>query len=134
MSYHNYLETRILTASPEQLVVIMYEEAVGSLIKAKKAMENNDFETANKQLSRAQNIVAELMSSLDFTYEDIANNLFTIYRHIYNQIVKANAKKDKELVSDIEKLLSLFAAAWKEAAKRVTTELLSQVKSSISAY
>lgn len=118
----NYLETRILTAAPEQLVVIMYEEAIKSLQIAKRQIESNNFAKANQQLYKAQLIIGELMSALNPEYKEITENLLGLYSNVYDQIVQANVNKDINKIDSLVKLLSSFLAAWREAAKKCAIE------------
>lgn len=114
----NYLETKILTASPEQLIVIMYEEAIKALLIAGKAIEQSDDKKANEQIYRAQLIIGELMASLNFNCEELSNNLLAIYANVFKQIAKASINKDIELIDSIIKLLTSLSGAWREAAKK----------------
>lgn len=124
----NYLETKIMTASPEQLVVIMYEEAIKALQLARNEIEAKDFAKANHQLYKAQLIIGELMSALNFDYKEIADNLFNVYSHVYDQIVQANMKKDIMSISALIKLLTALLEPWREAAKKVAIEMQSNKK------
>ncbi|MFQ3611820.1 MAG: flagellar export chaperone FliS, partial [Fimbriimonadales bacterium] len=63
---NRYLETAVETASPVRLVVMLYDGAIRFLNEAKQAIQNRDFETQNLKFQRAQRILAELISSLDF--------------------------------------------------------------------
>lgn len=122
----SYLETKILTASPEQLVVIMYEEAIKALQIARREIESNNFDTANQQLYKAQLIIGELMGSLDFEYKEMAESLLNLYRAVYDEIVQANIKKDINKINDLIRLLSSFLETWREAAKKFAIEVQSK--------
>lgn len=119
---NNYLEAKILTAAPEQLVVIMYEEAIKSLQISKREIESNNFAKANQQLYKAQLIIGELMSALDPEYKEITENLLGLYSNVYDQIVQANVNKDINKIDSLVKLLSSFLAAWREAARKCAIE------------
>lgn len=114
----NYLEAKILTASPEQLIVIMYEEAIKALLIASKAIEQKDTNKANEQIYKAQLIISELMASLNFNCRELSDNLLAIYTSVFKQIAKANINKDVKLIDNIIKLLTSLSGAWREAAKK----------------
>ncbi|MFN3691173.1 MAG: flagellar export chaperone FliS, partial [Fimbriimonadales bacterium] len=89
--YERYLETAVETASPARLIVMLYDGAIRFINEALAAMRQRDYETKNAQLQRAQKILAELISSLDFDKGgEIAENLFRLYTYMYNQLVEAN--------------------------------------------
>jgi flagellar protein FliS len=122
-----YRETRVKTASPAQLVVMLYDEAVKQcdialgLMKADLKKHPQDIEKVNKALGKVQDIVTELMAGLDFdSGGDIAENLFALYVWFGRQILDANISKDVEIVSAVRNMLDELRGAWAEAASKVT--------------
>ena len=78
--HERYLETAVETASPARLIVMLYDGAIRFINEAAYAMQQRDYETQNTKLQRAQKILAELISSLDFDKGgEIAENLFRLY-------------------------------------------------------
>ena len=78
--HDRYLETAVETASPARLIVMLYDGAIRFINEATYAMQQRDYETQNAKLQRAQKILAELISSLDFDKGgEIAENLFRLY-------------------------------------------------------
>jgi flagellar protein FliS len=93
--HERYLETAVETASPARLIVMLYDGAIRFINEATYAMQQRDYETQNAKLQRAQKILAELISSLDFDKGgEIAENLFRLYAYMYNQLVEANINDD----------------------------------------
>jgi flagellar biosynthetic protein FliS len=89
--HDRYLETAVETASPARLIVMLYDGAIRFINEAAHAMRQRDYEAQNAKLQRAQKILAELISSLDFDKGgEIAENLFRLYTYMYNQLVEAN--------------------------------------------
>lgn len=82
--HERYLETAVETASPARLIVMLYDGAIRFINEAMAAMRQRDYETQNARLQRAQKILAELISSLDFDKGgEIAENLFrTLYLYV----------------------------------------------------
>jgi flagellar protein FliS len=121
-----YRETRIRTASPGQLIVMLYDEAIKQLDTAiryfgdgpKPRPEN--IERINTALGKAQDIVTELMASLDFEAGgDIAQNLFSLYVWFGREILEANIRKESFRVRSVRKMLAELREAWAEVASKV---------------
>jgi flagellar secretion chaperone FliS len=121
-----YRETRVKTASPAQLVVMLYDEAVKQCDIALGFMRGDlkkhpqDIEKVNKALGKVQDIVTELMAGLDFDAGgEIADNLFALYVWFGRQILDANITKDVDMVSAVRNMLDELRGAWAEAASKV---------------
>lgn len=121
-----YREIRVKTASPGQLVVMLYEEAVKQCDRALELMARDlrkhpaDIEKVNSALGKAQDIVTELMASLDFEAGgDIAQDLFALYVWFNRELMEANMEKNEKRVRSIRKQLDELRGAWAEAASKV---------------
>jgi len=111
--HNRYLETAVETASPVRLIVMLYDGAIRFINEAAYAMQQRDYETQNAKLQRAQKILAELISSLDFDKGgEIAENLFRLYTYMYNQLVEANISDDRDRLEHVVHLLSELREAW----------------------
>ena len=111
--HNRYLETAVETASPARLIVMLYDGAIRFINEAAYAMQQRDYETQNAKLQRAQKILAELISSLDFNKGgEIAENLFRLYTYMYNQLVEANINDDRDRLEHVVHLLSELRKAW----------------------
>ncbi|GIV07321.1 MAG: flagellar protein FliS [Fimbriimonadales bacterium] len=111
--YERYLETAVETASPARLIVMLYDGVIRFIHEAAHAMRQRDYETQNTKLLRAQKILAELISSLDFDKGgEIAENLFRLYTYMYNQLVQANIDDSIENLEHVTALLSELREAW----------------------
>jgi flagellar protein FliS len=121
-----YREIRVKTASPGQLVVMLYDEAVRQSDRALEMMGQNlrknpqNIEKVNVALGKVQDIVTELMASLDFDAGgDIAQDLFALYVWFNRELMDANMTKDEKRVRDVRNQLDSLRGAWAEAATRV---------------
>lgn len=115
--HDRYLETAVETASPARLIVMLYDGAIRFINEALYAMQQRDYETQNARLQRAQKILAELISSLDFDKGgEIAENLFRLYTYMYNQLVEANINDDAARLEHVVGLLSEIREAWDTVA------------------
>jgi len=122
--YERYLETAVETASPARLIVMLYDGAIRFINEAHSAMRQRDYETQNNKLQRAQKILAELISSLDFEKGgEIAENLFRLYTYMYNQLVEANIQDAPERLEHVIDLLSDLREAWDAIASEAEAQV-----------
>jgi flagellar protein FliS len=122
-----YRETRIKTASPGQLVVMLYTEAVKQCDIALDLMGDGaktkpeHIERVNASIIKVQDIVTELMASLDFeSGGDIAKNLFALYTWFNRELVESNITKDAKRLKAIRGMLEELRGAWSVAASQAT--------------
>ena len=115
--YQSYRQTQVETADQATLLLMLYSGALKFLGQGKKAMEDEDLEETNRLLGRVQDILCELMGSLNPDLPDISGNLFQLYEYMHYQLVQANIKKDTALVDEVDRMLSNLLGAWQEAIK-----------------
>ena len=108
------LRNNVLTASKEELTLLLYEGAVKYINQAVLAIKNKDLEKANSQCTKAQSIISELRATLDLSY-DIAHQMETMYVYIYERLIEGNNKKDPEILEEVCDLVRVFRDTWKEA-------------------
>lgn len=116
-----YRRSAIETSTPESLILMLYEGAVSSLAAAEKAMsgEGQD-ESARTSVYKAQDIIGELMSSLDFEQGgEIAANLFRLYEYFNYRLIQANVNGDANLVAEVRSSLAGLRDAWRDAMASV---------------
>jgi flagellar biosynthetic protein FliS len=120
-----YRETRVKTASPGQLVVMLYDEAIKQsdtaigLFGEDSKPRPEDIERINICLGKAQDVITELMASLDFEAGgDIAQDLFAIYVWFGRELLEANIQKNIERVKAVRNMLAELREAWVEAATK----------------
>ena len=117
-----YRETQIRTASQGSLIVMLYDEALRRIRQAVGLMENpaaRDIEAIGGHLTKAQDIVIELMVSLDFERGgEIARSLFSIYMFANRELMQANMKKDPSALERIHGLLADLRGSWVEVAAK----------------
>jgi flagellar protein FliS len=115
-----YKETSIKTASSSKLVLMLYNEAIKQMdIAASKLEEKSkDLDNVNVALIKSQDIITELMVSLDFEKGgEIAQNLFSLYMFFNQQLMGANVKKDARPVRNVQKMVMELRDAWAEILK-----------------
>ncbi len=112
-----YQGTKVNTASPAELTLMLYEGAIKFCNKALYGLEQNDFEKVNENLLKAQRIITELRSTLDFKY-GIAEEFEIVYDYIYRRLVEANLRKDKEILEEALDYIRQMRDTWKEVMKK----------------
>jgi flagellar protein FliS len=120
-----YRETRVKTASPGQLVVMLYDEALKQcniaieLLGDDSKPKPENIERINRSLVKVQDIVTELMASLDFDAGgEIAQNLFSLYIWFGRELLESNMQKDSGRLKRVRDMLAELRGAWAEAASK----------------
>ncbi|MDD3420198.1 MAG: flagellar export chaperone FliS [Candidatus Gastranaerophilales bacterium] len=132
-----YQQTQIQTATPEKLLIMLYNGAINFLNKAKVYIEQKDYAQTNTFLLKAQAIISEFMNTIDWDPNpEFAQNLYSLYDFMNNTLIQANINKDSEKIDVVIDLLKTLKSAWEEAAIKVAKEreLQSQEEGSIDNY
>jgi flagellar protein FliS len=116
-----YQNNSVQTASPQKLLVMLYDRLVLDLKRAEEATRCGDQDEASRQLQHAQDIVAELRSTLRMDAWEGSESLAAIYDFLQVSLVKANVGRDADLVASCQALVAPLADAWREAALAVTS-------------
>lgn len=119
-SYQQYVRQDVMMATPMELVVMLYTGCLKRLRLAQMAIEKKDYEGANNNLQKAQDIVMELMMGLDLNY-DIAKDLLAIYEFVHRQIIRANAAKDGKMIDSIIEIMTNLRETWVQVQKECRT-------------
>ena len=120
MSYERasqaYTQSAVLSASPEQLVVLLYDGAIRFLNQAQLAMQQEKKEIARERLLRAEDIINELNNSLDVeSGGEIADSLRSLYLWMKRQIMQSLIQQDPEPLSECLQQLLELREAWSSA-------------------
>ncbi len=114
-----YLTNAVMTATPEKLVVLLYDGAIQSLDAAADAFDRKRRAEAGTQVSRALSIVGELRASLNLEEgKEVARDLFALYGFITNRITRGNAEKNSALVREARQVMSTLREGWDGIARR----------------
>jgi flagellar protein FliS len=126
-----YKETRVTTASQGQLIVMLYDEAVKQLNKAVELMtldktgkkDPGRIETISKAILKAEEVITELMVSLDFEQGgDISKNLYSLYVWFNRELMEANISQDIHRILTVKDMLSDLRNVWNKVASEIKTE------------
>lgn len=115
--YQNYQNSRIMTATPAQLTLMLYEGAIKFCNIAIMAIEQGNIQKAHDNIKKVENIINEFRSTLNYKYE-VANDFENVYRYIYDRLVEANIHKDKEILEEVLVHLRSMKDTWEEIMKR----------------
>lgn len=114
--YNQYKENSIKTASPEELVLMLYNGAIKFMNQGKLYMDQKNVPKTHEVLTRAQNIIKELNVSLDMQYE-ISQNLRSLYVYILEKLLEGNMSKKQEPIDEAISIVAELRDTWKEAMK-----------------
>lgn len=114
--YGRYQQQSAMTASPGELTLMLYDGCVKFLKQSRLYLEEHNIEKASNASIRAQNIISELMATLDMQY-DISKNLYSLYDFILRLVVQSNIKKDPLLLEDPISMMSELRDTWQQAVK-----------------
>lgn len=119
-----YLKTQIQTASPEKLLIMLYDGAIRFCEQAKCQIDAKNREEACQLIVKTQRIISELLCSLKSVdeSEDITRNLAGLYKYMYLELVQASVDQDKKKIDEIIGLMRTLRGAWGEAIQNVLKE------------
>ena len=115
-AYAQYNNSKVLTASPAELTLMLYDGAIKFCNIAELSVEKNDIPRAHENIRKVQNIIGYLPSTLDMKYE-VSKDFDNIYSYLERRLVEANVKKDKEILEEINTHLHSIRDNWKEVMK-----------------
>lgn len=115
---NRYKQNSVMTATPEELTLMLYDGAIKFMNIAKYAMENREMERAHTSLIRAQDIILELNYSLDMNY-DISKDLRNLYDFVLSKLVDANINKDITPIDEALVIVNEMRDTWKEVMKQI---------------
>ncbi len=119
-----YRANSILTASPGQLVLMLFDAALNSLAIARKACDATatdprQFEVANTQIVKAQKIIAELQGTLNLEAGgEFARTMHSLYDYYDRRLLEANLRKQSAPIAEVERLLGEVRNAWFEMLRQ----------------
>ncbi len=115
-AYSAYATNKILTATPAELTLMLYEGAIKFCNIAVKAIEEKDVEKAHTNILKAEKIIEEFQATLNHKYA-VAEDFNNVYNYINERLVLANMKKDKEILEEVLKHLRTMRDTWKEVMR-----------------
>ena len=114
--YAQYNNSKILTASPAELKLMLYDGAIKFANIAVMGMEQNDIQKAHNNIIRVQRIIEEFRNTLDRKYP-VAEDFDRIYVYLLKRLYEANVKKDKEIMEEVLTHLRSMRDTWIQVMK-----------------
>lgn len=104
-AYQVYQNNQVNTASKGKLLLMLYDGGLKFLRLSILALEEKNFEKTNEYLKKTQNIIHELMVTLNFDAGEIAKNLYSLYDFMNHELIQANIQKDIEKIKNIQSMM-----------------------------
>lgn len=114
--YAQYNKSKVLTASPAELTLMLYDGAIKFGNIAVLAMEKKEIEKAHNNIMKMTRIIEELRLSLDMKYP-VAQDFDRIYAYVLQRLLECNVSKDPEIMEEILKHIRSLRDTWKEVMK-----------------
>lgn len=116
-AYAAYNNSKVLTASPAELTLMLYEGAIKFCNIAIIGIENKDIEKAHINIRKAEKIIEEFLRTLDDKYP-VAKDFENVYTYLLRRLFEANCKKDKEILEEVLVHLRGMRDTWKEVMRQ----------------
>lgn len=116
--YQSYRQIQVETADQPTLLIMLYQGALKFIRQGRVALQENNIEEANHRLGRVQDILCELMGSLNPEVPDLSGSLFQLYEFMHYRLVQANVQRDAAMLTDVEQMLSSLMEAWQSVLGR----------------
>lgn len=109
-----YQSNQVTTATPADLTLMLYNGAIKFIKQAKNAIEEKNVAKAHEAALKVQNILYELMSTLNPDYP-ISKEFLKLYEYMLERTIEANMRKDVAIFAEVEDFFVQFRDTWKEA-------------------
>ncbi|MBQ9764671.1 MAG: flagellar export chaperone FliS [Lachnospiraceae bacterium] len=115
-AYSTYQNSKIMTASPAELTLMLYEGAIKFCNIAIMGVEQKNVPKAHENIRKVQNIITEFRATLNHKYP-VAKDFENVYVYLSDRLVEANVKKDKAILEEVLVHLRTMRDTWKEVMR-----------------
>ena len=116
-----YLESRVLSADPLELICLLYQHALDQVQEARRQLASGEIAARSKAISKAIGVLGTLTGSLDRKAGgDIAANLERLYGYMTVRLTEANMRQDDRILTEVQSLLITMADGWNQIRPRQT--------------
>ena len=116
-----YLRDAVLTATPEQLQLMLYDGAIRYATQGRDALAAKDFETTYNKLTRAQHIILEMISGLNYDVnQELCQRVASVYNFLYRKLVDACVNRDTQAIDDALRVLRVERETWQILVDKVS--------------
>ena len=124
--YAAYNNSKILTASPAELTLMLYDGAIKFCNIAVAGLKENNIDKAYHNISKAEKIIPEFRNTLDFSFP-VAKDFDVVYRYLLERLAAANYKRSPEIIEEVLEHLRTMRDTWKEVMGASNTANSTQV-------
>jgi flagellar secretion chaperone FliS len=111
--YQSYKQNSVNTASPGELTLMLYNGCLKFIHLTKKATEEKNIEAKNLNNQKAQNVIHELMITLNMDLE-VSENMMSLYDYMKRRLIEANISNDLSILDEVEGMVTEFRDTWKQ--------------------
>lgn len=120
-AYAQYNNNKVLTASPAELTLMLYDGMIKFCNIAEVAIEQKDVQKAHTNIMKVQHIIDYLRQTLDMKYE-VAQDFERIYEYLSKRLIQANIKKDIVILKEVNEHIHSVRDTWKEVMQMNRTK------------
>ena len=116
-----YLRDAVMTSTPEQLQLMLYDGAIRFATQARDAIEKKDYETSYLRLTRAHYIILEMQNGLNYEVNrPLCERMAAIYSFLYRKLIDANINRNVADIDDALKVLRIERETWQILVDKVS--------------
>ncbi|MEY8523193.1 flagellar export chaperone FliS [bacterium 1XD8-76] len=119
--YAQYNNSKVLTASPAELTLMLYDGAIKFTNIAIMAIEKKDVEKAHNNIVKVEKIINEFRATLDSKYE-VSKDFDRVYVYMLQRLLEGNIKKDPEILEEVNTHLRSMRDTWKQVMEANKTK------------
>ena len=117
---NHYLRDAVMTATPEQLQLMLYDGCIRFTQQGRDAIQRKDYETSYEKLTRAQNIILEMQNGLNYDVNrELCERVASIYGFLYRKLVDACVHRNVAAIDDALKILRMERQTWQILVDKV---------------
>jgi flagellar protein FliS len=114
--YNQYLDNQLKTATPGRLLVMTFDAAIKFAKAAAESMEAHKLDEQSANIRRVQNILMELMSTLNRKADSkLADSLYGLYSYMFDKLTQANIADDQQALAEVTGMLAEMRQTWADA-------------------
>ena len=118
-----YLSTEVMTAAPQKLQLMLIEAAIRSARRARQKWQANEDDEACEALIHAQDVVGELMASLNAEVDPkLVKKVASVYLFVFRSLMEANYQRDEEKLNDAVRVLEIERETWKQVCEQLGSQ------------
>jgi flagellar protein FliS len=124
-----YQKNEVETATPEKILILLYDGAIQFLNKAKIAFEEKNIQEIHNNIMGCEKIILEFINTVDMDNGgDFAVRITALYRYFYETLIQANLKRDVTKVDEVLRHLVELRATWKQAIAIANSQKTSEIQ------